>query len=145
MKPFLILAAFFMLGTCLAASKPDPRAAQIHALHKQLLAKQKALAQQAKNLALVANGGNGDAKRIFGNIVQESQANLTALDQLSPAKASDPAQVVLVGELLTKEKELLERGSDILARNESFLERTAKQSSANKPASTPPAAPRRTK
>ena len=145
MKSILLLALFFSLGTCLAAGKPDPRTAQIHAMHQQLLVKQNALAAQAKNPALVANGGNGDAKRIFSTVVQESQANLTALDQLSPAKASDPAQVALVGELLAKEKELLERGSDILARNESFLARTAKQNGAKKPASAPATAPRRAK
>ena len=145
MKEILVITFFLSLGTCLASSKPDPRAAQIHALHKQLLIKQKALAEQAKNPVLIANGGNSDAKRIFGAIVQESQANLTALDQLSPAKASDPAQVLLTAELLTKEKERLDRGADILARNENFIERTAKQNRARKPVSAPPTVPSRAK
>ncbi|MFC7670585.1 hypothetical protein ACFQT0_26800 [Hymenobacter humi] len=46
----------------------------------------------------------------FAEIIQQSQANLTALDQLDPANSKDPAQVALIGELAEKQAAVFARG-----------------------------------
>ncbi|MGI4870711.1 MAG: hypothetical protein ACRYFX_05965 [Janthinobacterium lividum] len=122
----LLLLAGWLLCVSAASAKPDPRAAQIHALHQKILAKQKTLDAQTANPLFVAAGGTKDAKRIYTNILQESKQVLVTLDQLSPAKSGDATQVTLVGELLDKETGLYDQATAVISQNQDYIERLRK-------------------
>lgn len=96
-----------------SAANPDPRAAVIRQQHEQLLAKQKEYVAQLPTLTgaekLSPTHIEHSTKR-FAEIIQQSQANLTALDQLDPANSKDPAQVALIGELAEKQAAVFARG-----------------------------------
>lgn len=130
MKYTIILAASIFLAGCESdnttgaasitgsgATKPDPRVAVIHQQHEQLLAKQKQYVAQLSTLTgseRLSPEHIAHSKQRFAEIIQQSQANLTALNQLDPAKSQDPAQVALVGELASKEAGIYARGENRL-------------------------------
>ena len=119
MKTFLWLAAALLVTSCGSdAAKPDPRVATIRQQHEQLLLQQKQYVTLLPTLAgpeKLSPAHIKDSEQRFADMVEQSQANLTALDQLDPAKAQDPAQTALVGELAAKEADILVRSTRRLA------------------------------
>ena len=107
MKNPLYLAVLLGLAACGTPAKPDPRLATIQAQHQQLLAAQRESAAQEKDLELIRLGRTAEAQKRFGDLVQQSQANLTSVAQLDPARSQEPAQIELVSAAATKEAELL--------------------------------------
>ena len=119
MKTFLLLASVLIATSCGSdAAKPDPRVATIHQQHEQLLTQQKqyvALLGSLTGPEKLSPAHIKDSQQRFADMVQQSQDNLTAVDQLDPGKAQEPAQTALVGELATKEAGILARGTRRLA------------------------------
>ena len=119
MKTFLLLASALLATSCSSdVAKPDPRVATIHQQHEQLLRQQKqyvALLPTLTGPEKLSPAHIKDSEQRFDDIVQQSKEYLTALDQLDPAKAQDPAQTTLVGELAAKEAGILARGTRRLA------------------------------
>lgn len=109
-----------------ASTNPDPRVATIHQQHEQLLSIQREYILQLGQLKGYEKLSPAHIKKsegYFSDYVQQSKANLTALDQLNASKAQDPAQVALVGEIAEKQKSILERANKRLAgiHNEHYL------------------------
>jgi hypothetical protein len=107
-------------------TNPDPRVAIIRQQHEQLLNIQKVYVRQLSQLKGYEKLSAARVKKSagqFAGLIKLSQANLTALDQLAPSKAHDPAQVALVGEIAEKQASLLARGEKQLAgiHNEHYL------------------------
>lgn len=103
--------------TTFTTAKPDPRIEIIRQQHEQLLAKQKQYIAQLSTLTgseKLSPEHIAHSKQRFAEIIQQSQANLTAVDQLDPGKSQDPAQVTLVGELAAKEASIYARGENRL-------------------------------
>jgi hypothetical protein len=129
MKTNVCLALSLLLAGCDSASvKPDPRVAVIHRQHEQLLAKQKEYNAQLNTLTgneKLSASHIAHSKQRFAEIIEQSQANLNALDQLDPAKSQDPAQVALVGEIAAKEASIYARGQNRLEtiHNEHYVPR----------------------
>ena len=119
MKTFLFLPLALLAASCSSeVAKPDPRVATIHQQHEQLLTQQKQYVTLLPTLTgpeKLSPAHIKDSEQRFADMVQQSQDNLTALDQLDPAKAQDPAQTALVGELAAKEAGILARGTRRLA------------------------------
>lgn len=115
---FLALLLGLGLAGCGSGSttaNPDPRAATIRQQHQQLLAKQK----EAATLALPLDSLKiRDSQRAFDELVQSSQANLTNLDQLDPAKSHEADQVALMAKMAADEKNIID-----LADNDLWLVR----------------------
>lgn len=109
-----------------ASTNPDPRVATIRKQHELLLAKQKEYEAQLgklKGYEKLTPQRAKKSKEQFASLIERSQANLTALGQLDPDKAQDPAQVALVGEIAEKEAYLVTLGERQLAgiHNEHYL------------------------
>ena len=119
MKNALILSLWLLLAGCGSdAAKPDPRVATIRQQHELLLTHQKeyyALLGTLTGNERLSPAHIKDSRQRFADMVEQSQANLTAVDQLDPAKSQDPAQIALVAELATKENSILDRGKKRLA------------------------------
>ena len=114
-----MLALGLIMASCGSeAAKPDPRVATIHQQHEQLLTKQKqyvALLPMLNGSEKLSPAHIKDSEQRFADMVQQSHDNLTAVEQLDPGKAQDPAQTALVGELTVKEAGILARGTRRLA------------------------------
>lgn len=109
-----------------ASTNPDPRVAAVRQQHELLLAKQKEYVLQLgqlQGLEKLTPQREKKSKGQFASLIERSQANLTALDQLDPDKAKDPAQVALVGEIAEKQAYLVTLGEKQLAgiHNEHYL------------------------
>jgi hypothetical protein len=131
MKTTLFLASILLsLAACSSADKPDPRIAAIQQQHQEILAKQKASAVQESTPELTGNGRADDAKKNLADIVQQSHANLTALDQLDAGKSQEPAQVAVVSDVATKETELLQRATTTVELNERMIVQAKKKAQA---------------
>jgi len=109
-----------------ASTNPDPRAATIRQQHELLLAKQKGYfvqLGQLKGHEKLTPQREEKSKGQFASLIERSQATLTALDQLDPDKAKDPAQVALIGELAEKQAYLVTLSERQLAgiHNEHYL------------------------
>ena len=119
MKTILMLALGLIMASCGSeAAKPDPRVATIHQQHEQLLTQQKQYVVLLGSLTgpeKLSPAHIQDSQQRFADMVQQSQDNLTAVEQLDPGKAQDPAQTALVGELAAKETGILARGTRRLA------------------------------
>ena len=109
-----------------ASTNPDPRVATIRRQHELLLAKQKEYVVQLgllKGSEKLTLQREKKSKEQFASLIERSQANLTALDQLDPDKAKDPAQVALVSEVAEKQAYLVTLSERQLAgiHNEHYL------------------------
>ena len=114
------------VATPAARANPDPRVATIRQQHEQLLAKQKEYVAQLGTLKGYEELSPARIKKSTGDfafLIEQSQANLIALNQLEADKTREPAQVALVGEIAAKQASLLARGKKQLAgiHNEHYL------------------------
>ncbi|SET97156.1 hypothetical protein [Hymenobacter actinosclerus] len=105
---------------------PDPRAATIRQQHEQLLATQKQYLEQLGQLQGYEKLSPARAKEsteYFAWLIEQSEANLTALGLLDGSKYQDPAQIALVGEIATKQAHYLNLAKKKLAgiHNEHYL------------------------
>ncbi|MBF9239837.1 hypothetical protein I2I05_20755 [Hymenobacter sp. BT683] len=113
-------------ATAATDSNPDPRVATIRQQHEQLLVMQKEYVAQLSTLKGFEKLSPARTKKStehFNFLIEQSQANLTALDQLDEGKAQEPTQITLVGEFGEKQASLLSRGEKQLAgiHNEHYL------------------------
>ncbi|GAB3720429.1 hypothetical protein GCM10027594_00360 [Hymenobacter agri] len=109
-----------------ASANPDPRVDTVRQQHQRLLSiQQEYLVQlgQLKGNEKLSPKRVQKSKEDYTYFIGQSQANLTALDQLDPAKAQDPAQVALVGEIAEKQASVLNLAKKKLAgiHNEHYL------------------------
>jgi hypothetical protein len=114
------------VASAAASANPDPRVDSVRAQHQQLLNIQQAyLVQvgQLKGMEKLSPARVEKSKEDYTYFIGQSQANLTALDQLDPSKAQEPAQVALVGEIAEKQKSVLTLARKKLAgiHNEHYL------------------------
>lgn len=122
MKTTLFLALLGLVS-CGSPSAPaaDPRIAEIKALHQQILAQQKPLAETEKDPSLLRYGHLQERQQSYKQIVARSEANLATLDQLDPAKSQDATQAALVGESLRQEQALASGAARLVALNQKFI------------------------
>ncbi|GAB3298524.1 hypothetical protein [Hymenobacter tenuis] len=109
-----------------AGTNPDPRVAMIRQQHEQLLSiQQEYLVQlgQLKGYEQLSPARVKKSKEDYVYFIEQSQANLSALDLLDGNKAQDPAQITLVGEIAAKQASLVNLAKKKLAgiHNEHYL------------------------
>jgi hypothetical protein len=108
------------------STNPDPRVAAVRQQHEQLLSiQQEYLKQldQLKGYEKLSPARVKKSKEDYTYFIEQSQANLTALDLLDGSKAKEPTQITLVGEIAAKQASLLNLAKKKLAgiHNEHYL------------------------
>jgi uncharacterized protein (DUF3084 family) len=127
---YYLLAGLLSLAACgsadtskqtTTATSTDPRISQIRALHQQLLALQKPIAESEQNPLMAQDKEMPARQQEFAALVAASQASLGTLNQLNPDKSQDAMQAALVGESLQRHQAMVQRANSILERNRYYV------------------------
>lgn len=136
MKNTLYLVLLGLAG-CGSPSTPaaDPRIAQVQTLHKELLAIQtpfsetenqileleKEVKKISTNGSMELDKGLPSRRREFASLVAASEASISTLNQLDPAKSQDATQAQLIGQTLEREQAMVKRANDLVEKNRTWL------------------------
>lgn len=113
-------------ATPVASANPDPRAATIRQQHEQLLTIQEQYLDQLgqlKGYEKLSPARVKKSKEDYAYFIEQSQANINALELLDGSKYQEPSQIALVGEMATKQAHFLSLAKKKLAgiHNEHYL------------------------
>ena len=93
-----------------AEPNPDPRVALIQEQHKQLLDLQRKYSEQVVQLTgyeQLTPQRIAESENSYVNFLKRSEENLAAVSMLNAAKAQDPAQIALVGDIAARQARIL--------------------------------------